>query len=101
MAHLASWLHLHLQKNKLKKKIELAVKRAKFVKNKFFELPKLEEKCVDIPSPISGSSFKDVACKTADAIFKANVYKDGWINSVEIFLLQRSQNVLSILTELI
>ncbi len=79
----------------IKEKIELAVARAKFVKNKFFELPKPEEKSVDIPSPISGSSFKDVACKTADAIFKANVYKDGWINSVEIFVTEKSKRIVN------
>lgn len=83
-------------KEEIEEKIAKAVKRCKNVKNAFYELPSPKDTKVEsIPSPISKESFADVACKCADAIFKANVYKEGWINSVEIFVTQTEKRLIN------
>lgn len=76
--------------------ISKAVTRSKFAKNKFYELPKAsDEALTEIPAPILNYSFKEVACKVADAIFKANVYKQGWINSCEIFVTKSQTTIVN------
>ena len=80
----------------IQKKIEEACERCLFVKNKYYELPGLkDESPVEIPSPISLHSFEEVACKCADAVFKANVYQDGWINSCEFFVTETKTRIIN------
>lgn len=67
-------------------KIDEALKRCLFVKNKFFELPKKEKNGSFDYTFKSNDSKDEIACKVADSIFKANTYKDGWINSCEIYV---------------
>ena len=68
----------------LKKKIDAAVKKASVVTNKYYPLAK---KTVNIKEKQGKKiNLNDVACKVARAVYKADTYKQGWINSCEIFV---------------
>ncbi len=70
----------------IKAKIDEALKRCLFVKNKYFSLPK-KEKNESFDYSFKTNDSKDmIACKVANSIFKANTYQNGWINSCEIYV---------------
>lgn len=67
-------------------KIKEAYERASNVKNKYYPLPtKASDYEFKSESNINGDLNK-LAFEVANAIQKANVYKEGWINSSEIFV---------------
>ncbi|MCL2521514.1 MAG: metallopeptidase TldD-related protein [Erysipelotrichales bacterium] len=70
----------------IKKKIEEAVYAASFVENPFFELPKKESFSYDYRSNLTDKPLVSFINQVADAVFKADIHQDGWINSTEIFL---------------
>lgn len=71
----------------IEEKIIAAYNRCEYVKNKFYELPKNETfECTNYDTNITKENLKNQALEVAKAIFKADVYKEGWINSTEIFL---------------
>ncbi|MBQ1482449.1 MAG: hypothetical protein IIZ28_02650 [Erysipelotrichaceae bacterium] len=68
----------------LASKLSKAVTRAKAAKNPYYPLAEKKENLKD-----TGADKKDlnkVASRVAKAVFKADVYKNGWINSTEIFV---------------
>lgn len=76
-----------LTDEEIKEKTKEALQRCKYSKSKHFELPKNDN--IDIKeykSNIQKDKLKEQALKVSEAVFKANVYKEGWINSTEIFL---------------
>lgn len=73
-------------KKSLVKKINSAYAKAKTAKNNYYPLAKKTKN-------ISNKSQKkidlnDIASNVAKVVFKADVYKNGWINSTEIFVSQ-------------
>ena len=68
----------------LNKKINDAVKKAKAVKNDYYPLADKTENIVEVSK--TSRDLNDIASKVAKAVFKADVYKNGWINSTEIFV---------------
>ena len=76
-------------------KIHLAINTAKKVKNPKFELVNpSDEKMVEVES-IKTDNLNSVAIKCADAIMSANHYREGWINSVEIFVTNKSNRFIN------
>ena len=71
-------------KNSLTKKLNAAIKKAKAAKNKYYPLASKQESIKDIKE--ISYDLNDVASNIAKAVFKADVYKQGWINSTEIFV---------------
>lgn len=71
-------------KNSLTKKLNAAIKKAKAAKNKYYPLASKQESIKDIKE--ISYDLNDVASNVAKAVFKADVYKQGWINSTEIFV---------------
>ena len=68
----------------LTKKINAAASKAKSVKNKYYPLP---SKTININEVSKNKEdLNDIASNVAKAIFKADIYKEGWINSTEIFV---------------
>lgn len=68
----------------LSKKINDAIKKAKNALNPYYPVA---SKQTSINNKVSlKESLNSIALKTADAILKADKYKDGWINSTEIFV---------------
>lgn len=77
-------------------KIQEACARCLFVKNNYYPLPEpsLEAPAV-IPSLDCSEPFDKIACRCADAVFKANVYQEGWINSCEFFVTETKTRVIN------
>lgn len=67
-------------------KLKKAVKSAKAAKNPYYPLAEKKEniKALDPKK----KDLNQIATKVAKAVFKADVYKNGWINSTEIFVSQ-------------
>ncbi len=70
----------------LSKKIKDAVKKAKAAKNPYYPLPEKNEQVKDSKPKIE--NLNSIASKVAEAVFKADAYENGWINSTEIFVSQ-------------
>lgn len=68
----------------LSKKITTAVKLAKTAKNKYYPLAKKTTNIIE-KAP-KEKELNDIASNIAKAVFKADVYENGWINSTEIFV---------------
>lgn len=71
-------------KKSLAKKIDSAYAKAKSAKNNYYPLAKKTKNVVEKDS--KKLDLNDIASNVAKAVFKADVYKDGWINSTEIFV---------------
>ncbi|MCR4660426.1 MAG: hypothetical protein K5765_00295 [Clostridia bacterium] len=67
-------------------KLNDAAQRTELSKNKKYTLPQGNTICFEANSPILKEDKKEIALNVANAIYKANRYKEGWINSVEIFV---------------
>ena len=67
-------------------KLKKAVKSAKAAKNPYYPLAEKKEniKALDPKK----KDLNQIATKVAKAVFKADVYKNGWINSTEVFVSQ-------------
>ena len=68
----------------LASKLSKAVSRAKSAKNPYYPLAERKENLKDLKK--TKKDLNEVAMKVAKAVFKADVYKNGWINSTEIFV---------------
>ena len=68
----------------LASKLNKAVVKAKEAKNAYYPLPEKTENIRDKKSV--KRDLNDIAGKVAKAVFKADVYRNGWINSTEIFV---------------
>jgi len=68
----------------LNKKIAAAVKKAKAAKNQYYPLVTKTTNILD-KKPAT-RDLNEIANKCAEAVFKADIYKGGWINSTEIFV---------------
>ena len=68
----------------LARKLKNAVKQAKAARNRYYPLA---EKTVNIRKlSKKKADLNEVAMKVAEAVLKADVYENGWINSTEIFV---------------
>ena len=68
----------------LNSKIDAAAKKAKAAKNNYYPLTKKSNNIKD--NDKFNKDLNDIASNVAKAVFKADVYTDGWINSTEIFV---------------
>ncbi|MBR0462128.1 MAG: hypothetical protein IJJ00_05395 [Erysipelotrichaceae bacterium] len=68
----------------LDKKIKDAVKKAKDVKNLYYPLPPKQEQVTE--KRTKKEDLNAIAGNVARAVFAADVYKEGWLNSTEIFV---------------
>lgn len=68
----------------LNKKLNSAIKKAKAAKNNYYPLARKTKNIVD--NKQAKLDLNEIASNIAKAVFKADVYKQGWINSTEIFV---------------
>lgn len=68
----------------LKKKLSKAVTQAKAAKNAYYPLAEKSENIKETKKITK--DLNEIAMDVAKAVFKADVYKNGWINSTEIFV---------------
>lgn len=80
----------------IRTKIREACTRCLFVKNEYYPLPEPSlEAPMEIPGFTTSETFEEIACRCADAVFKANVYQEGWINSCEFFITETKNRVVN------
>ena len=79
--------------NSLSKKISAAIKKAKTAKNAYYPLAKKNKNINDCKD--FKENLNDIASNVAKAIFKADVYSNGWINSTEIFVSKYTNEFIS------
>lgn len=77
----------------IKEKVNQAVEKAKLVSNELFELPKKEEAKYASDSNFENYSLEELAKKTSEAVYKADSYKNGSINALEIFITKNIKSV--------
>ena len=77
----------------LASKLNKAVLKAKQARNAYYPLPEKTENIKEKKS--TKRDLNEIAGKVAKAIFKADVYKNGWINSTEIFVSEFSDEFIS------
>jgi len=76
-----------MDKQEIENKIKEQIKLCKYTANKMFTFPrKKETKPVTKDKTFDGYSLKDAAFIAADALFEADKYENGYINSSEIFI---------------
>lgn len=71
-------------KKTLTDKLNKAVLKAKQAKNNYYPLAEKTKNIKDVKT--SKRNLNDIASNVAKAVFKADKYKNGWINSTEIFI---------------
>ncbi|MBR1868072.1 MAG: hypothetical protein IJ800_05795 [Clostridia bacterium] len=79
----------------IREKTKQAVERAKLIRNKPYSLAEGGEEKYEIESNIKDFDFETLAFKIADAVFKADSYKNGSINALEIFVYQENKRVVN------
>ena len=70
----------------IKEKIESAVSKTKVINNEYYTLPEKSTKSVKVKSNFEGKSLASIAESVSEAIYSANINKDGDINALEIFI---------------
>ena len=89
-------IYPHMDENEINRVIEEGVYSASFAMNKYYELPKKEDKEIDnLQSNLSEKPFVDIIEDIVKAVFKADKYEDGWINSTEFFLYKKHFHLLN------
>ncbi len=77
----------------LSSKLKKAVSKAKAAGNEYYPLP---EKTVNLKAEKTAKrDLNQIAAKAAKAVFKADHYRNGWINSTEIFVSKFHQEFLN------
>ena len=79
----------------IENKIKDAIKIAKTINNPCFELEKDKDSPQSELVSIQNRDLKDVAIKTAKAIIKADEDKEGWLNSIEVFVRRNSHHLVN------
>ena len=80
----------------IKSRIKDAFFAAQFVKNPFYELyAGKKEAPVDMPSTLADRSLEENALLMAEALFAADTDEDAFLNSAEIFAIQKKTSLLS------
>lgn len=81
--------------NDIIEKINDAIERTALSQNKKYTLPIGNNIKYTSNSNILKEDKKEIALNVANAIYKANTYKDGWINSVEIFVKENKTHLIN------
>lgn len=87
-------IYPHMNEEEIEKVIEEGVYSASFAQNKFYDIPSRSEEKINFEiSNLSEKPFVDVIEDIVNAVFKADVHQDGWINSTEFFLYKKKVHV--------
>lgn len=79
----------------IKAKISAAAERAKLVFNEPYEIPCGKKDEREVPSDFKNYEPKELAAKIAGAVFKADVYENGSINALEVFVYKHDVTVIN------
>ena len=82
--------------DEIKDRLKGAAFAAQFVKNPFYELyPGKKEEPVAMPSTLADRPLEDDAMLMAQALFAADTEEDAWINSAEVFAIEKRTTFLN------
>ena len=82
--------------DEIKARLKGAAFAAQFVKNPFYELyPGKKEEPVAMPSTLADRPLEDNAMLMAEALFAADTAEDAWINSAEVFAVEKQVTFLN------
>ncbi|MBQ4234474.1 MAG: hypothetical protein II700_06220 [Firmicutes bacterium] len=82
--------------DEVKARLKSALFAAQFVKNPFYELYEgKKEEPVAMPSTLADRSLEDDAMLMAQALFAADTEEDAWINSAEVFAIEKQVTFLN------
>ena len=82
-------IYPHMNEEEIAKVIEEGVYSASFAMNKFYEIPSQGEVTKLEASNLEDKPFVDIIEDIVEAVFKADVHENGWINSTEFFLYKK------------
>lgn len=77
----------------MKTLIDEAVSKALIINNKHYELPEAEQGEYEVESNFAEYEPMELAAAVSEAVFRANNIKNGSLNSVEIFINKRTEEV--------
>lgn len=75
--------------------IDEAYNSAKYIKNKYFELPNGSKDKVMYEGELSKHTLADNAINMAKALYAADNREDAWINSAEFFAIKKNVNIIT------
>lgn len=81
--------------DEIREKISQAVDKAKLINNQKFTLPKKEVATYSSDSNFEKYSLEELAKLTAESVYKADCYKDGSINALEIFITKKVKTIVN------
>ena len=82
--------------DEIKARLKSALFAAQFVKNPFYELYEgKKEEPVTMPSTLADRPLEDDAMLMAQALFAADTEADAWINSAEVFAIEKQVTFLN------
>lgn len=89
-------VYKYMDEDEIKKMVEEGVFAAKLAFNPKFKLPKPSKAKVSSPkSNMADKPFNELVEGIVDAVYKANIYKQGWLNSVEFFLTKKTNRLVN------
>lgn len=89
-------IHPTMTDKEIEKTIEDAAFAASFVKNQHYPLPGISSNSLmHITSKFNTASLAEWMPKIKNAIYKADIYKNGYINSTEIFLNKNVNTIIN------
>lgn len=81
--------------DEIREKIASAVSKAKLINNEKFDLVGKEVANYESDSNFEEYSLEELAKLTSEAVYKADSYKDGSINALEIFITKIKRNIVN------
>ncbi len=89
-------IHPTMTELEIKDSLKEAITGAAFVRNRFYPLVEPEDNSSAVlPGEYSDENISDSLITVADAVFAADNFKNGWINSIEIFLNEISLRIIN------
>ncbi len=86
----------YMSEAEINEKIEENVFAAGFAMNEYYEIPKPEKtKPEKIKSNLGDKPFEKLMPEIVDAVFAANVYKQGYLSATEFFLRENTNRIVN------
>lgn len=88
----------YMSDEELNAKLEEGIYSAGFALNEYYEIPGPEGeqgRVWESESNLKGQDFKKVMPKLAEAVFRANVYEDGYLSATEFFLSEQRERIVN------
>lgn len=86
----------YMTEEEIEKKINDNVYAASFAMNPFYEIPEKEEALITPSSSnLKEKPFSKIIEEVVDAVFKANVFENGYLSATEFFLYENTTHIMN------